>query len=141
MTNIMSERARRMRRDRSDAERRLWGKLRALNRQGFHFRQQAPIGPYIADFADHTAKIVIEVDGSQHATPAIMRSDELRTRWLEAQGYRVHRFWIGELLANLDGAMLSVLLLAGVVPPTPDPSPPRGGGLKASPPSTLGGRS
>ena len=49
MTNLMSERARRMRRDMSDAERRLWNKLRDLNGQGFHFRQQAPIGPYIAE--------------------------------------------------------------------------------------------
>ena len=127
MTNIMSDRARRMRREKSDVERRLWRELRELNRQGFHFRQQAPIGPYVADFADHTAKIVIEVDGSQHGAPENARADERRTRWLNAQGYSVQRFWISEVATNLDGAMQAILRAVGVVPPTPSPSPPGGG--------------
>jgi very-short-patch-repair endonuclease len=55
MTNLMSERARRMRREKGPAERKVWYRLREINRQGFQFRQQAPIGPYIAEFCDHTA--------------------------------------------------------------------------------------
>jgi very-short-patch-repair endonuclease len=66
VTNLMSERARRMRRDSEPAERKLWNWLRELNRRGFQFRQQVPIGPYIADFCDHSAKLIVEVDGSQH---------------------------------------------------------------------------
>lgn len=100
MTNIMSERARRLRREKTQAERRLWRELRELNRQGFHFRQQAPIGRYIADFADHGAKLVIELDGGQHGEPTTMRSDAARTRWLEANGYRVLRFWNNDVLAD-----------------------------------------
>ncbi|WP_333794494.1 endonuclease domain-containing protein [Hyphomicrobium sp.] len=100
MTNIMSERARRLRREKTQAERSLWRELRELNRQGFHFRQQAPIGRCIADFADHGAKLVIELDGGQHGEPKTMRSDAARTRWLEANGYRVLRFWNNDVLAD-----------------------------------------
>jgi very-short-patch-repair endonuclease len=100
MTNIMSERARHLRREKTEAERKLWRELRELNRQGFHFRQQAPLGPYIADFADHGTKLVIELDGGQHGEPAGLRTDATRTRWLEANGYRVLRFWNNDVLAN-----------------------------------------
>jgi very-short-patch-repair endonuclease len=142
MTNLMSERARRMRRDMSDAERRLWNKLRDLNGQGFHFRQQAPIGPYIADFCDHTAKLVVEVDGAQHGEPKGLAMDRRRTRWLESQGYRVLRFWIHEPLVNMAGVEIEILVALGIlredgredtthagIPPTPNPSPRGGGGL------------
>jgi very-short-patch-repair endonuclease len=143
MTNLMSERARRVRRDMSDAERRLWNKLRDLNGQGFHFRQQAPIGPYIADFCDHTAKLVVEVDGAQHGEPKGLATDRRRTRWLESQGYRVLRFWIHEPLVNMAGVEIDILLALGVLsedgqeaatnagnPPTPNPSPRGGGGFR-----------
>ena len=83
VTNLMSERARRMRREKSDAEIKLWRVLRDLNRRGFQFRQQAPIGPYIADFCDHNAKLVLEIDGAQHGLPKGQSSDQRRTRWLE----------------------------------------------------------
>ena len=158
MTNLMSDRARRMRRDKGDAEQRLWGKLRELNRRGFHFRQQAPIGPYIADFCDHRARLVIEVDGSQHGERAGLIADRRRTRWLEAQGYKVVRFWNHEVLTNLPAVEIGIHLALGVlkedearsivpfplvgegqgggdcrtsavgVPPTPNPSPQGGGG-------------
>jgi very-short-patch-repair endonuclease len=115
MTNIMSERARQMRREKGDAERRLWRELRELNRQGFHFRQQAPIGRYIADFADHSAKLVIEVDGSQHGEAKNIKLDTARTRWLERNGYRVLRFWNREVLTNTYGVMTAILLALGVL--------------------------
>jgi very-short-patch-repair endonuclease len=157
MTNLMSERARRMRREKGDAERRLWSKLRELNRRGFRFRQQAPIGPYVADFCDHTAKLVIEVDGGQHGEPAGLSADRRRTKWLVTQGYRVLRFWNHEVLTNIAGVEIAILLALGLlnedeacrtvpsplvgegqgggdcrtiavgVPPTPNPSPQGGG--------------
>ncbi len=115
MTNLMSERARRMRREKSAAEQRLWQSLRDLNRHGYHFRQQAPIGPYIADFCDHNAKLIIEVDGAQHGEPEGEVSDRRRTRWLESHGYRVLRFWNHEVLTNFGGVEIAVLVALGVL--------------------------
>src|SRR5690606_699407 len=63
---MANERARALRRNQTEAERALWQKLRVLKAEGFHFRRQAPIGTYIADFACHSLKLVIEVDGGQH---------------------------------------------------------------------------
>lgn len=115
MTNIMSERARRLRREKTEAERKLWRELRELNRRGFHFRQQAPAGPYIADFADHSAKLVIELDGGQHGQAPNIAKDAARTKWLAANGYRILRFWNEDVLKNMPGVMTSVLLALGVL--------------------------
>ncbi|WP_334146972.1 endonuclease domain-containing protein [Hyphomicrobium sp.] len=117
MTNIMSERARRLRRDKTEAERKLWRELRELNRQGFHFRQQAPIGPYIADFTDHGAKLVIELDGGQHGEPKAQKTDAARTRWLEKNGYRVLRFWNNDVLANTLSVMDTIVRDVGLHTP------------------------
>jgi len=115
VTNLMSERARRMRREKAPAERKLWYKLREFNRHGFHFRQQVPIGPYIADFCDHSAKLVIEIDGAQHGEPMGRAVDKRRTRWLESQGYRVLRFWNQEVLANIGGVEVAIMLAVGLL--------------------------
>ena len=119
MTNIMSERARRMRKEKTPAERKLWRKLRALNGEGFQFRQQAPIGPYIADFAEHSARLIVELDGSQHAEDAAIQKDRSRTYWLNSQGYRVLRIWNVEVLQNTDGVMTTILVSLNVIPPNP----------------------
>jgi len=111
----MSERARRMRRGKGSAERKLWYKLREFNRQGFHFRQQAPVGRYIADFCDHTARLIIEVDGAQHGEPKGRAADRRRTRWLESQGYRVLRLWNHEVLTNIYGAEIAIRLALGLL--------------------------
>lgn len=109
MTNIMSERARRLRREKTQAERTLWRELRNLNRQGFQFRQQAPIGPFIADFADHTAKIVVEGDGGRHGQAEGVKPDQARTRWLEANGYRVLRLWNNHVLTSTLSVMDTIV--------------------------------
>ena len=115
MTNLMSERARRMRREKGPAERKLWYLLREFNRRGFQFRQQAPIGRYIADFCDHSAKLIIEVDGAQHAEPKGLADDQRRTRWLESRGYRVLRFWNHEVLTNIGGVEIAIMLALGLL--------------------------
>jgi very-short-patch-repair endonuclease len=75
----------------TEAERKLWWHLRhRVRTPGTHFRRQVRIGRYIADFACHAARIVIEVDGSQHVGSA---ADEDRRKVLEANGYRVLRYW------------------------------------------------
>jgi len=115
MTNLMSERARRMRREKGAAERTLWYKLRGFNRHGFQFRQQAPIGPYIADFCDHNAKLIVEVDGGQHGEAKGLAADKRRTRWLESQGYRVLRFWNNDVLRNIEGVEIAIMLAVGLL--------------------------
>ena len=96
--------ARKLRREPTQAEKRLWSRLRG-GQLGVRFTRQLPIGNAIADFACRRLRLVIEVDGGQHAdNPA----DEARTRMIEAQGYRVVRFWNNDVLANTDGVILRI---------------------------------
>ncbi|MEX0851767.1 MAG: endonuclease domain-containing protein, partial [Bauldia sp.] len=97
--------AKRLRRGRTEPELRLWRALRKLPLVGSHFRQQVPIGPYVADLAYMAARLVIELDGSQHGERATSIADRERSRWLESEGYRVLRFWNSELDQNLNGVL------------------------------------
>jgi very-short-patch-repair endonuclease len=97
--------ARRLRAKPTDAETRLWRHLRRSPMLGTHFRRQVPIGPYVADLACMAARLIIEVDGSQHGTPEGQARDDVRTRWLEQEGYRVLRFWNNELTENIEGVL------------------------------------
>jgi len=74
---------------------------------GAKFRRQAPIGAYIVDFVAPTAKLIIEIDGGQHATESVR--DLARTRALEAEGYRVIRFWNNDVVENLDGVLQAIV--------------------------------
>ena len=87
----------------TDAEQLLSAKLRRDQIDGLAFRKQVPIGPYVADFACLSLKLVIEVDGGQHNERKTQ--DDKRTTWLEAQGYRVLRFWNNDVLGNIDGVL------------------------------------
>ena len=98
-------RARTLRREMTEAERVLWKGLRATF-AGAHFRHQVPFGPYYADFASHRAKLVIEVDGSQHGEA--LDYDATRTHFLEGEGYRVLRFWNNEVLRDLDNVLTAI---------------------------------
>lgn len=93
-----------LRKNATEAENRLWSQL--CNRQlaGFKFRFQASVGPYVVDFLCKESGLVIEVDGSQHSEEA----DRARTRFVEAQGLRVLRFWNNEVFENLDGVLLAI---------------------------------
>jgi very-short-patch-repair endonuclease len=114
-----------MRKAPTEAEQKLWWHLRhRLAVSEIHFRRQVRLGRYIVDFASHGAKLVIEIDGSQHAEQAA--ADAERTRFLEAQGYRVVRFWNNEVLTNIEG-VLETIQQALATTPTPDPSPQGGG--------------
>ncbi|HKX06815.1 MAG TPA: endonuclease domain-containing protein [Stellaceae bacterium] len=96
--------ARRLRREATQVEWRLWNALRQ-NRLPWRFRRQHPIGQRIADFACVARKLVVELDGSQHADS---RSDELRTRELARYGYRVVRFWNTDVMENLEGVVEAI---------------------------------
>jgi very-short-patch-repair endonuclease len=117
-------RARALRRDATEAEKKLWQHLRQPPFKQHHFRRQATIGPYFADFASHQLRIVIELDGGQHSGSA---SDEARTRYLEANGYRVLRFWNNDILENMSGVLSAIDAAVNADrPPTPAASGGRG---------------
>ena len=96
-----TRRAKELRQEPTDAEARLWYVLRRKHTLGFKFRRQHPVGRYVADFACPDAKLIIEVDGGQHADR--VAEDAARTRELQAHGYTVLRFWNNEVLNNFDG--------------------------------------
>ncbi|MEX2128884.1 MAG: DUF559 domain-containing protein [Xanthobacteraceae bacterium] len=108
MERFRKETARRLRATATDAESRLWRHLRRLPMFGSHFRRQVSVGPYFVDFACMAARLNIEVDGSQHGSDHGIARDEARTRWLEARGYRVIRFWNNEVVENIDGVVATV---------------------------------
>jgi very-short-patch-repair endonuclease len=97
------DRARRLRRDATEAEKALWVRLRNRGFEGLKFRRQYPIGRYIVDFCCEQNALVIELDGGQHAD-AVLKDAE-RTRYLESKGFRVVRFWNNDVLGNMEGAL------------------------------------
>jgi len=107
-----------LRRAPTDAERKLWFMLGSLKPLGMHFRRQAPIGIYIVDFAWYAGKLVIELDGSQHAD-AQRVYDQKRTHWLRSQGYRVLRLWNNDVLKAPKSVGEAILAAAQTPPPTP----------------------
>jgi very-short-patch-repair endonuclease len=100
--NELVPRARDLRSRMTNAERKLWFALRDRRFAGFKFRRQVPIGRFIADFICFEARLVIEVDGGQHADSL---RDQYRDRWFAANRFRVLRFWNNNVLANLEGVM------------------------------------
>ena len=102
-----STQARALRGALTDAEQRLWYYLRNRRFGGYKFRRQVPMGPYIADFVCMSSRLVVEIDGGQHADRAA--ADARRTRYLEDHGYRVVRFWNNEVTENLDGVLQTLM--------------------------------
>jgi very-short-patch-repair endonuclease len=98
-------RARELRKNATEAEKRMWRALRE-NFPGAKFRRQVPIGPYFADFFSFAAKLVIEVDGEQHGEA--QDYDARRTAFLESQGLRVIRFWNNDVLSNMEGVVATI---------------------------------
>ena len=96
-------RAGELRQDQTEAEAKLWTRLRAHRMDGIHFRRQYAIGKYIVDFCAVRRKLVIEVDGSPHLEQ--QEYDDERTWFLELQGYRVLRFWNAYVMNNIDAVM------------------------------------
>jgi len=121
-------RARSLRETPTDAESLLWYHLRDRRLANFKFRRQRPIGPYFADFACLEAKLVVELDGGQHVEAAAY--DENRTRFMEAQGYRVLRFWNNEVLTQTDAIRERILQALQEDNPHPSPLPQAGEGAR-----------
>jgi len=105
MKKILTPLAKKLRNNSTDAEKHLWYSLRGEN-LGFKFRRQAVIGRYIVDFVCFEKRLIIELDGGQHAHNL---KDDQRTRWLNAQGFDVLRFWDNDVLRNRDGVLQKII--------------------------------
>ena len=117
-------RSRELRLNATDAERKLWAQISARRVAGVRFNRQFPIGPFICDFVSRSAKLVIEVDGGQHAVD--VAKDEARTAYLEARGYRVIRFWNNDVLERIEGVVMEIERVLSDMP-SPNPSRKREG--------------
>ena len=104
------ERARELRREQTEAEKKLWGYLRGGRLQDWKFRRQVLIGPYYADFLCEKAKLIVEVDGATHSTDEEIAHDKARTHYLVSLGYRVFRCNNADVYENLDGVLNGILL-------------------------------
>ena len=100
--------ARRLRRRSTDAERRLWSRLRDRRHFTVKFRRQVPVGPYVVDFYCHEAKLVVEVDGEGHGLAGEIDEDAQRTEWLQRSSLVVLRFWNTEVVENLEGVLWKI---------------------------------
>lgn len=125
--------ARALRARMTDAERKLWFALRDRRFAAFKFRRQVPIGPYIVDFVCFELRVIVEVDGGQHADSA---ADIERDKWLAENEFRVLRYWNNDVLQNLEGVLTALLTELEKAPHpsarlrSPPPSPARGEGKK-----------
>lgn len=106
----------------TDAERLLWRALRDRQMGGWKFRRQHPIQPFIVDFVCVERKLIIEVDGGQHANK--VKEDVNRSDYLRNKGYRVLRFWNNQVLQENDAVLDTILAALDNDAPSPRPSPP-----------------
>ncbi|HEX7850205.1 MAG TPA: DUF559 domain-containing protein [Sphingomonas sp.] len=97
----ISQHASQLRRDRTEAEEKFWQAVRNRQIDGFKFRFQHSLLPYIADFACLDAMLIVEIDGGQHS----QERDAARTAFLESEGFEILRFWNNDVLGNLDGVI------------------------------------
>ncbi|TWT23441.1 endonuclease domain-containing protein [Luteimonas marina] len=117
---IQGKLQRNLRNQPTDAEQRLWQYLRGRQLEGCKFRRQHPFGDYILDFACLDRKVVVEVDGGQHAANGAY--DAERTKFLEKAGFKVLRFWNNEVFENTEGVV--DVIVAALIERALTPSPP-----------------
>ena len=107
MNCMGTDRARVLRKNSTDAERRLWQHLRRYQINGCKIRRQQPIGPYIVDFVCFEKRLIIEVDGGQHVLQ--VEDDNARTEWLRSQGFHVLRFWNNQIIGEIDSVKAAIM--------------------------------
>ena len=110
--------ARRLRKHSTDTELHLWRHLRDRQIEGFKFRRQQAVGRYVVDFVNLEKKVVVELDGGQHALDP---GDKIRDEWLRAEGYKVLRFWDNQVFSNLEGVLEAIR--DALLTPHPGPLP------------------
>ena len=116
--DFKTERARLLRQNSTNVERRLWYRLRSRSINGYKFVRQEPVGPYIVDFICREKRLIVELDGGQHADS---QRDKVRDKWLVDHGYRVMRFWNNDVMKNIEGVLETIATaLDEDGPPHPD---------------------
>jgi very-short-patch-repair endonuclease len=125
------ENSRRLRKEMTEAERKLWQLLRGGQLGGLKFRRQHPIPPYIADFCCISKKVIVELDGSQHTE----LSDAARTRALRSQGWKIIRFWDHDVLLATEAVVEAIWNAMCKPYPHPNPSPDGRGAQASSEPA------
>jgi adenine-specific DNA-methyltransferase len=134
MRNLVAQRrARTLRNQATDAEQYLWRHLRRRQLAGYRFRRQVPICGYVADFACLEARLMIELDGGQHADRRDY--DEQRDRRIEAVGFRVLRFWNNQVLEETQAVLEAILRALELSCPHPNLPPQAGEGSPNAPPA------
>jgi very-short-patch-repair endonuclease len=103
---MSNPKARQLRQQSTDAERRMWSALRHRRLMRYRFRRQHPLGDFIVDFACTEFHLAIEVYGGQHSDNAV---DTSRTAWLQSQGWKILRFWNNDVLSNTNGVIETIL--------------------------------
>src|SRR3954471_11127724 len=111
---VKTGRARRLRRDATKAETALWYRLRARRLNGYKFVRQEPIGPYTVDLICREARLIIEVDGGQHAESS---HDAVRDKWLTDRNYQILRFCNNDVSSNLAGVLETIVTALAEAPP------------------------
>ncbi len=122
----MIPKARRLRRSLTDVETKLWQRLRRDQLNGLNFRRQHPVGLYVLDFYCPAIRLAIELDGGQHNFHRQKQADERRTRWLEANGIKLIRFWNNDITSNFLGVLEEIARVTAEL--TPSPTLPLSGG-------------
>ena len=132
--------ARHLRHGQTDGENRLWSRLRDRRLFGIKFRRQQPMGEYVVDFVSFEKRLIVELDGGQHAEQ--IDYDTRRDAWLCGQGFEIVRYWNSDVTGNLDGVLEDIARRAGAWPaqsPSPQPLSRRGRGAKTPLPPRGGG--
>ena len=111
--------ARKLRSEQTSAERRFWLVIQSFREEGWHFRRQSPVGPYVVDFVCKRAHLIFEIDGDSHHADGAVAADATRTAYLESRGYRVVRFTNLEVLSNSEGVWSEVSAYLGASKSTP----------------------
>lgn len=106
--NLITKKARSLRNNPTESEKKLWNHIRS-EQLGVKFRRQYPLGSYFADFACKEKKLIIELDGGQHAEETKRRYDDNRTAYIESQGYKVLCFWNNEIFENMEGVIRTIV--------------------------------
>ncbi len=119
VSSVQRERSKALHSGMTPPEAKFWNAVRAHRFHGLAFRRQVPIAGYIVDFVCHERQLIVEIDGATHGGDADVVRDASRTQRLEQEGFRVVRFWINDVMMNLEGVLVRLeeeLLLRDEIP-------------------------